>query len=120
MRVDEWGTTMRLHKKLTLSLLVLVLLGITSWNEQARAIQQPGAVLNGMPVFEADPKGPVLLADWTWGQVIGIFDSLMMPLKLIWRPASALRSSGSRHSPSAIVEASRIERCGEAQVLKGW
>ena len=26
-----------------------------------------------MPVFEADPKWPVLPPDWTWGQVIGIF-----------------------------------------------
>jgi DNA-binding beta-propeller fold protein YncE len=26
-----------------------------------------------VPVFEADPKWPVLSQDWTWGQVIGIF-----------------------------------------------
>ena len=29
--------------------------------------------LNGVPVFQADPKWPVVPADWTWGQVIGIF-----------------------------------------------
>jgi NHL repeat-containing protein len=34
---------------------------------------RPVAALNGVPVFEADPKWPVLPADWTWGQVIGIF-----------------------------------------------
>ena len=30
-------------------------------------------VLKGVPVFQADPNWPVLPADWTWGQVIGIF-----------------------------------------------
>ena len=33
----------------------------------------PAAALNGVPVFEVDPKWPVLPPDWTWGQVIGIF-----------------------------------------------
>ena len=33
----------------------------------------PAAPLPGVPVFEADPKWPVLPQDWTWGQVIGIF-----------------------------------------------
>lgn len=34
---------------------------------------QPAAALNGVPVFQADPSWPVLPADWSWGQVIGIF-----------------------------------------------
>ena len=43
-----------------------------------RAQTQPAAAgktapLNGIPQFEADPKWPVLPADFTWGQVIGIF-----------------------------------------------
>jgi hypothetical protein len=33
----------------------------------------PAAPLGGVPMFQADPKWPVLPADWTWGQVIGIF-----------------------------------------------
>jgi DNA-binding beta-propeller fold protein YncE len=32
-----------------------------------------GAALDGIPIFTADPKWPILPADWTWGQVIGIF-----------------------------------------------
>jgi DNA-binding beta-propeller fold protein YncE len=39
----------------------------------ASAQSKPPAALNGIPVFEADPKWPVLPADWSWGQVIGIF-----------------------------------------------
>jgi NHL repeat len=34
---------------------------------------KPSAPLNGVPVFEADPAWPQKPADWTWGQVIGIF-----------------------------------------------
>ncbi len=34
---------------------------------------RPAAPLAGVPVFEADPKWPVLPQDWRWGQVIGIF-----------------------------------------------
>jgi DNA-binding beta-propeller fold protein YncE len=34
--------------------------------------QQPAA-LKGVPQFTADPKWPTLPADFTWGQVIGIF-----------------------------------------------
>ncbi len=37
------------------------------------AAQQPAAALKGVPQFTADPKWPVLPADFTWGQVIGIF-----------------------------------------------
>jgi DNA-binding beta-propeller fold protein YncE len=34
---------------------------------------KPASALNGVPVFEADPKWPLLPSDWSWGQVIGIF-----------------------------------------------
>ena len=33
----------------------------------------PVAALTAVPKFQADPKWPVLPADFTWGQVIGIF-----------------------------------------------
>ncbi|MGH9384639.1 MAG: hypothetical protein ACRD2N_10175, partial [Vicinamibacterales bacterium] len=39
---------------------------------QTRAAQ-PASALNGVPVFQADPKWPVIPAGWSWGQVIGIF-----------------------------------------------
>jgi DNA-binding beta-propeller fold protein YncE len=40
----------------------------------AGAQQRPAAPpLTGVPAFKADPNWPVLPADWTWGQVIGIF-----------------------------------------------
>jgi len=35
--------------------------------------RQPAAALGGVPQFEADPGWPRLPADWSWGQVIGIF-----------------------------------------------
>jgi hypothetical protein len=35
--------------------------------------QQPAPPLKGVPQFTADPKWPALPADFTWGQVIGIF-----------------------------------------------
>jgi DNA-binding beta-propeller fold protein YncE len=34
---------------------------------------KPASALQGVPVFEPDPKWPVLPPDWSWGQVIGIF-----------------------------------------------
>ena len=34
---------------------------------------QAAAPLTGVPTFQADPKWPVVPADWSWGQVIGIF-----------------------------------------------
>jgi DNA-binding beta-propeller fold protein YncE len=34
---------------------------------------QPVPALSGVPVFQADPKWPILPQDWSWGQVIGIF-----------------------------------------------
>ncbi len=71
---------MRLNSKLNLALLVLAVLATASSlvglqgkaAPQARAVQ-PVAALNGVPFFEADPKWPVLPADFKWGQVIGIF-----------------------------------------------
>jgi hypothetical protein len=38
-----------------------------------RPSSQAGPALEGVPVFEADSKWPALPADWSWGQVIGIF-----------------------------------------------
>jgi DNA-binding beta-propeller fold protein YncE len=38
----------------------------------AQAVK-PAAPLSGVPVFQPDPKWPVLPQDWRWGQVIGIF-----------------------------------------------
>ena len=35
--------------------------------------EQGAAALKGVPQFTADPKWPTLPADFTWGQVIGIF-----------------------------------------------
>jgi DNA-binding beta-propeller fold protein YncE len=37
------------------------------------ASSQPAAAFTGVPFFEADPTWPALPADWSWGQVIGIF-----------------------------------------------
>jgi DNA-binding beta-propeller fold protein YncE len=45
---------------------------MTGANAQTKA-PQPVAPLKGVPIFQADPKWPVLPADWKWGQVIGIF-----------------------------------------------
>jgi NHL repeat-containing protein len=39
----------------------------------AQTAPRPAAPLTGVPAFEPDPKWPVLPADWSWGQVIGIF-----------------------------------------------
>ena len=35
--------------------------------------RQPAGAAAGVPQFEADPGWPKLPADWSWGQVIGIF-----------------------------------------------
>jgi DNA-binding beta-propeller fold protein YncE len=52
----------------------LITLCVLAYGVQAQSgAQPPRAALNGVPVFEADPKWPVLPPDWTWGQVIGIF-----------------------------------------------
>ena len=60
--------------RLTLGAAVIIVLSALASVAQAQArATQAGAALNGVPVFQADPKWPVLPADWTWGQVIGIF-----------------------------------------------
>jgi hypothetical protein len=51
---------------------VLVALGTAGLVAQSQR-PQPAGALTGVPVFEADPKWPVLPNEWTWGQVIGIF-----------------------------------------------
>ncbi len=45
----------------------------TGANAQQGRAAQPSAALPGVPVFEPDPKWPILPPDWSWGQVIGIF-----------------------------------------------
>jgi DNA-binding beta-propeller fold protein YncE len=50
----------------------ITLLGLLLVMPGSFAAQQPAA-LKGVPQFTADPKWPTLPADFTWGQVIGIF-----------------------------------------------
>jgi len=63
----------RLVDKMTLGTAALVasalVIGVTPPTGTGRA----GAPLNGVPVFKVDPGWPTLPADFTWGQVIGIF-----------------------------------------------
>jgi DNA-binding beta-propeller fold protein YncE len=51
----------------------IVLLGLLLAACASFSAQQPAAPLKGVPQFTADPKWPTLPADFTWGQVIGIF-----------------------------------------------
>jgi DNA-binding beta-propeller fold protein YncE len=51
----------------------IVLLGLLLAASASFSAQQPAAPLKGVPQFTADPKWPTLPADFTWGQVIGIF-----------------------------------------------
>jgi hypothetical protein len=53
--------------KVSIATLVLLVLPISF------SAQQSAPVLKGVPQFAADPKWPLLPADFTWGQVIGIF-----------------------------------------------
>src|SRR5262245_30200847 len=77
--VDGGVIGMSFKTKLNLALFVLTLSATTFSLSGAQAgktqtqTARPVAALSGVPVFEADPKWPVLPADWTWGQVIGIF-----------------------------------------------
>jgi streptogramin lyase len=60
--------------RLTLSATLILLTGAVAPGAPAiRLASQPADALNGVPVFRADPKWPVLPPDWSWGQVIGIF-----------------------------------------------
>jgi DNA-binding beta-propeller fold protein YncE len=44
------------------------------WSGDAQPpVPSPGEALNGVPVFRVDPRWPAAPADWSWGQVIGIF-----------------------------------------------
>jgi DNA-binding beta-propeller fold protein YncE len=52
---------------ITIATLCLLLLPISF------SAQQAAPALKGVPQFTADPKWPTLPADFTWGQVIGIF-----------------------------------------------
>ena len=52
---------------------MLCLCALTSGTNAQMRGAQPAAPLAGVPVFEADPKWPILPSDWSWGQVIGIF-----------------------------------------------
>jgi NHL repeat-containing protein len=47
--------------------------GANAGSEDPALQVRGGAALAGVPVFQADPKWPILPNDWTWGQVIGIF-----------------------------------------------
>jgi NHL repeat len=61
-------------KRTTLCAATLMTLCALAYGVHAQSgAPPPRAALNGVPVFEADPKWPVLPPDWTWGQVIGIF-----------------------------------------------
>jgi NHL repeat len=51
---------------------MLVTWAVASVVAQTNAAK-PASALNGVPVFEADLKWPLLPSDWSWGQVIGIF-----------------------------------------------
>jgi DNA-binding beta-propeller fold protein YncE len=60
-------------ERITLGIVMMLSLWqIPAMNAQTRGAQ-PAAPLAGVPVFEADPKWPILPPDWSWGQVIGIF-----------------------------------------------
>ena len=65
---------MRLDRSTIAAVVMLSLAALTSSGVTAQgAAPQPVPALNGVPVFQADPKWPILPQDWTWGQVIGIF-----------------------------------------------
>ena len=62
-------------RKIICGFAVVVTTGLLIASNDARpeAQSKPPNALEGVPVFRADPKWPVLPADFTWGQVIGIF-----------------------------------------------
>ena len=65
---------MRLDRSTIAAVVMLSLAALTSSGVTAQGTApQPVPALNGVPVFQADPKWPILPQDWTWGQVIGIF-----------------------------------------------
>jgi DNA-binding beta-propeller fold protein YncE len=59
--------------RLTLVTLTTMVIFTVIRGADAQSKESQPAALNGVPMFQADPKWPVLPADWKWGQVIGIF-----------------------------------------------
>jgi DNA-binding beta-propeller fold protein YncE len=55
---------------LSIVLAILSAVGIPGAQERTAP---PVPALNGTPIFRVDPSWPTTPADWTWGQVIGIF-----------------------------------------------
>jgi sugar lactone lactonase YvrE len=68
----EGASDMRQHLWRAAAVVFAAVVFIPATHAQTRATQPP-ATLGGVPIFQADPKWPVLPSDWTWGQVIGIF-----------------------------------------------
>jgi DNA-binding beta-propeller fold protein YncE len=60
------------RKALGLSTLLAIISVAAIAGAQDRTAQ-PAPALTGTPIFEVDPGWPTTPADWTWGQVIGIF-----------------------------------------------
>jgi DNA-binding beta-propeller fold protein YncE len=52
---------------------IVVLLMLLLVSPMSFTAAEQAAALKGVPQFTADPKWPILPADFTWGQVIGIF-----------------------------------------------
>jgi hypothetical protein len=63
----------RLDRSTIAAVVMLSLAALTSGAKAQGTVPQPVPALDGVPVFQADPKWPILPQDWTWGQVIGIF-----------------------------------------------
>ena len=63
----------RLDRSTIAAVVMLSLAALTTGAKAQGPVPQPVPALTGVPVFEADPKWPILPQDWTWGQVIGIF-----------------------------------------------
>src|SRR5262245_6480132 len=52
---------------------IVSICALTSGTNAQGEAPKPVPALTGVPVFQPDPKWPVLPQDWSWGQVIGIF-----------------------------------------------
>jgi hypothetical protein len=63
----------RLDRSTIAAVVMLSLAALTSGAKAQGTVPEPVPALDGVPVFQADPKWPILPQDWTWGQVIGIF-----------------------------------------------
>jgi hypothetical protein len=59
--------------RMTILAAVCLICALSAGAAAQRSGAKPVPALDGVPVFEPDPKWPVLPNDWTWGQVIGIF-----------------------------------------------